>query len=191
MPDTGASRKRQIPGRRNPSRLMTPGLPTVALKCLIEVENRDVALDLSHAPQIRSGFGNAASRISRVRVRSLKNKGFCNPITFRCSARCSAIAAATTFQFAHRLEHHFAAERSVWLLDSVRTEARAMEHRRAGVPKRQSALQMELFEINVMEQRLTIKARSRLRVICATHFQKRLVRYPSERFLCCVCINLR
>ena len=59
------------------------------------------------------------------------------------------------------------------------------------VPTQQSARQIELIENNVAEQSLAMKVPSRLRVICATPIQKRRVGHRSERFLYCVCRNLR
>jgi hypothetical protein len=59
------------------------------------------------------------------------------------------------------------------------------------VPTQCSARQIELIENSMTEQRLAMKVRSRLRVICATPFQKRPDSHRSERFLCCVCINVR
>jgi hypothetical protein len=51
--------------------------------------------------------------------------------------------------------------------------------------------QMELIENSVTEQRLAMKFRSRLRVICATPIQKRADSHRSKRFLCCVCRSVR
>jgi hypothetical protein len=140
---------------------------------------------LSHAPQIRSGFGNAACRIARARqfarpvpvaargcvraadrsacafgawkirasviqspfgvvpVAAIGNGGAfessAGPYRPRsgdiiCSGiiTCSGMAAAATFISPIVLSIIFAAERS---LDSVRIEAREVEHRRTGCPR--------------------------------------------------------
>jgi hypothetical protein len=50
---------------------------------------------------------------------------------------------------------------------------------------------MEPTGNNMINQRLVVKARSRLRVICATPIQKRSDSHRSQRFLCCVCRSLR
>jgi hypothetical protein len=65
--------------------------------------------------------------------------------------------------------------------------SREAESRRAASPGRRSTPEMKLVENSVTDQRLGMKVRSRLRVICATPFQKRPVGARSERFLCCVC----
>jgi hypothetical protein len=51
--------------------------------------------------------------------------------------------------------------------------------------------QMELIENSITEQWLAMKSRSRMRVICATPFQKRAVGGRSERFLCCLCTGVQ
>ncbi len=53
------------------------------------------------------------------------------------------------------------------------------------------ALKTEPFENCSYKQCLTMKVRSRLRVICATPIQKRAAPRASTRFLCCVCISHR
>jgi hypothetical protein len=52
-------------------------------------------------------------------------------------------------------------------------------------------IKMEPFQKHLYKQGLTMKIRSRLRVICATPRQKRAAPLASRRFLCCVCISLR
>jgi hypothetical protein len=154
---------------------------------------------------------NIASQIRLMRrnsIQSLKNKGFCNPVTFRRGAALlrfvpeaplglrvsdvasSGIAAAAKVRFADRFEDQF--------FEAVAFAARfgASRGARGGKPAgrvstQQSVRQTELIENNVIEQRLAVIGRSRLRVICATPFQKRPFRYRSERFLYCVCRNLR
>jgi hypothetical protein len=54
-----------------------------------------------------------------------------------------------------------------------------------------SAPKMRRIENIIMEQRLAMNFRSRLRVICATPVQKPSVWCRSKRFLCCVCKALR
>jgi hypothetical protein len=48
-----------------------------------------------------------------------------------------------------------------------------------------------LLKIHIKNQLLAAKARSHLRVICATPIQKRSDSHRSERFLYCVCRSLR
>jgi hypothetical protein len=59
------------------------------------------------------------------------------------------------------------------------------------LPTQRSVRQRELIENSVAKQKLAMKVPSRLRVICATHLPKTAVVQRSERFLCCVCSDLR
>jgi hypothetical protein len=88
--------------------------------------------------------------------------------------------------------------RIAFAMDSVVSVARfgASRGSRAGkcshrLLKRLTARQMELIENSMTEQRLAMKIRSRLRVICATPFQKRPDSHRSKLFLYCVCMGVR
>ena len=59
------------------------------------------------------------------------------------------------------------------------------------LPAHRCAPEMEPIENILIKQRLLMKVRSRLRVICATPLQKRADSAHSERFLYCVCRSLR
>jgi hypothetical protein len=59
------------------------------------------------------------------------------------------------------------------------------------VLRRRTARQMEPIENIVVKQGLAKEPRSRLRVICATPFQKRPDSPRFELFLCCVCRSVR
>jgi hypothetical protein len=88
--------------------------------------------------------------------------------------------------------------RIAFAVDSVLSVARFGASRGARAGKRSHQLlgrlstrQMELIENSMTEQRLAMKVRSRLRVICATPFQKRADSHRSEQFLYCVCMGVR
>ncbi len=142
-------------------------------------------------------------------ISSLQHKGFCNRVTLQggisllrfapaasiafalSDVASNGIAAAATVHFADRFGDHF--WRGAVASDRL---IRADRDARGGkpacrVPTQQSARHTELIENSVTKQRLAMKIRSRLRVICATPFQKRLFGHRSERFLYCVCRSLR
>jgi hypothetical protein len=105
------------------------------------------------------------------------------------------IAAESCACFAARQRNRFI-DRFVWqsgrFCRSIRRKSRCKGGKPTGrVPTLRSAHQMELIENTFTEQCLAAKVQSRLRVICATPFQKRAVRHRSKRFLCCVCRCLR
>ena len=62
---------------------------------------------------------------------------------------------------------------------------------RVGAASQRPMWQMELIENTHRKQLLATKARLRLRVICATPFQKQPVGGGSERFISCVCRSPR
>jgi hypothetical protein len=107
------------------------------------------------ADRSRRFLKNIANQIRLMRrksISSLKNKGFCNPVTFRCGTALlrfvpaaplglrvsdvasSGIAAAATVHFADRFEDH-SAKRSLSPLDSVRVEAREWKTGGQGCPR--------------------------------------------------------
>jgi hypothetical protein len=90
----------------------------------------------------------------------------------------------------------FRASESRWLGQSIRCERARfkrskVENTAPGCSRGGLTLKTEPFENRLYKQRLTMKARSRLRVICATPIQKRAAPRTSTRFLCCVCISHR
>jgi hypothetical protein len=102
-----------------------------------------------------------------------------------------AIIAEVIGVFADCPGAHLGRNRSLAPLDSARGGTPEGQNRPGRVPTQRSAHQMELIENSLIHQWLAMKARSRLRVICATPFQKRPVWHRSERFLCCVCRSVR
>ena len=145
---------------------------------------------------------------------SVKNKGFCNFFLRRSLLRLRpalddesltllstklrdsdaaggdmTVMRQPTLRIAARII--FAVGCSLRSVNSVRMEMRGGDKPANRPLARRSARQMELIENRFGEQRLAMKVRSRLRVICATPFQKRPEFHRSQRFLCCVCRSLR
>src|SRR5450756_847526 len=74
-----------------------------------------------------------------------------------------------------------------WSLDSPRNGGVEGGNPRDRVPAQRSPHQVELVENSVAKQKLAMKVQSRLRVICATPFQKRLSgSVRSGSFVACV-----
>jgi len=127
-------------------------------------------------------------------ISSLRNKGFCNldpcgaePVAAVATRGrrpililASPIALRVIFAAGRRPGRSIRCEESC-----EKGKTRRADYLRNDLP------QMEPTENSVREQWLAMKARSRLRVICATPFQKRPDSQRSERFLCCVCRSLR
>jgi hypothetical protein len=85
----------------------------------------------------------------------------------------------------------FAVRPRAALRDSPRTGARQMRILGERLPAQQSERQTELIENSMAKQKLAMKVQSTLRVICATPLPKTALGQRSERFLCCVCRDLR
>jgi hypothetical protein len=137
---------------------------------------------------------------SRTRVPSPKNKGFCHaaacPVEFSwqqvqaetktvwhvvCSiarlrpSRSSCDIASVTDYFRWSFRVSFCGDGLCFCYSIRGEQARAGGKPASRVPTQQSTAKTRVTENSIMEQRLAMKIRSRLRVICATPVQKRSV----------------
>ena len=219
MPDAGASRKRQIPVRRIPCDLATFRPRREPTESLVEAgsvwitrlcdgRGRICGADRATAvvgdfppPPIcwienpaREAPGSGCSRRpaeATLQARKTRVSASARSRAIRCGAEhcaCASTNSHDAVRFARRSAT--VPRRRRGHADSARVGARKGKPARR-VPAQRSARQMELIENSVMEQRLAMKVRSRLRVICATPIQKRLESHRSKRFLCCVCRSVR
>jgi len=122
---------------------------------------------------------------------SVKNKGFCNLFLRRSLLRLRPALDDESLRFSGPNCATALLPATLRRVDSVRMEMREGKKPANRLLAQRSARQMELIENRFGEQRLAMKVRSRLRVICATPFQKRPDSHRSQRFLCCVCRSLR
>jgi hypothetical protein len=138
---------------------------------------------------------------SRTRVPSPKNKGFCDagmrrvefsrqrcklkrrrfgtsciPSPVSIELRCERRYRLSDGSFSPvRFECHFAVTVFVAVIRFGANKGARAGKPVSRVPTQRSALKVEPTENSFMEQRLAMKIRSRLRVICATPVQKRSV----------------
>ena len=201
MPDAGASRKRQILNFRDLGHSMTPACqPRLSSESPKRLPTNSI--DARRAPYRRR------CRSCQNSIPSLQQEGFCNlasggvepdcrdwqwsnPTALPGARRAAIRAPRRKLTSPMDSSLTFVAKESLRSRDSGVGRGAQGGKRRSARSRHQSGRQMELIENSVAQQRLAMKVRSRLRVICATPFQKRIVRHRSKRFLYCVCRSLR
>jgi hypothetical protein len=158
----------------------------------------------THVPRPTSLRGMVSARhcASIECIQGPKNKDFLaeleesNRATELACARASRATKSAGSAELARVVHPSRLSESLSFRRSIRCVRERVKAKRSGKHRSDCschdlAFKMGRFENHLYKQRLTMKIRSRLRVICATPRQKRAAPLSSKRFLCCVCMALR